>query len=298
MVYIGLGNRTHVNVAKDSLWVGAGFSCVCIWKLSFIWLPANSIDLVHLMFCPPRCDDDDDDGAGVPFFPSARVAYHFSPVSDRDPGHHATIIIIIADINLLAVPLMDPQPSAIKPWTPLLPGCPAQPCRLLLWTELDSGCSHDALLNLFAGFYLFFPLFLDLITFFAIQSCWPCFGNAPALVWRHVGLKHFAAHCIYTLGWLWLRSASLLRTFSQSSLRSVIHLCVFVVPVTDWWRGRQAAGAKGPVGRRWWKNSVCPENCKGTMNFEGRVLDFIFGVGVLLNYFFLSVSFDWIVFFF
>lgn len=32
------------------------------------------IDLVHLMFCPPRCDDD------APSFPSARVAYHFSPV--------------------------------------------------------------------------------------------------------------------------------------------------------------------------------------------------------------------------
>lgn len=45
-------------------------------RMGYIRLTAL-IDLVHLMFCPPRCDDDDDD---APSFPSARVAYHFSPV--------------------------------------------------------------------------------------------------------------------------------------------------------------------------------------------------------------------------
>lgn len=42
-------------------------------RMGYIRLTAL-IDLVHLMFCPPRCDDD------APSFPSARVAYHFSPV--------------------------------------------------------------------------------------------------------------------------------------------------------------------------------------------------------------------------
>lgn len=41
---------------------------------------AALIDLVHFMFYLPRCDDDDDDGGHAPPSPSARVAYHFSPV--------------------------------------------------------------------------------------------------------------------------------------------------------------------------------------------------------------------------
>lgn len=132
--------------------------------MGFIWLPANLIDLVHLMFCPPRCDDDDDDGgAGAPSLPSARVAYHFSPVSDPDPGLHITIaIIIIAAINLLAVPrwthnllesnvepthflaaLLDPAVGYCGLyWTLwLLPQCTAElcpPCWILLFfTFLD-----------------------------------------------------------------------------------------------------------------------------------------------------------------
>lgn len=55
----------------------------------------------------------------------------------------------------------------------------------------------------------------------------------------------------------------LTKLFTQYLTCVRVYLCV--VHLTDWWRGRQAAAAEGPVGRRWWQTSVCPQNGKGKM---------------------------------
>lgn len=205
-------------------------------------------------------------------FPSARVAYHFSPVLPAWPW--MTSACLAPHCHRLPhclwiSTLLDVTAHLFPYWS--------------LWLVTVAGHGlHRIIMHLWFSPELLPVQFLD----FLLHFLFIIFCN-PVPLAGHVG--HDLSSCLLWPGGLSDCTLSPISAFFPwdhcgSGKRQVLCSCVlgttscskmfavcwrpstasvWFLYIADWWRGSQTSGAEGSVRRRWWKTSVCPQDSKG-----------------------------------